>query len=533
MNIGINLDHQVNTSQQLNLAPQLLQWLRLLQLPTTELTAIVQTELEKNPALELDSSNVDGNEAPVEDSANPDSLEAETTVPLSSPDTKDTDKEKYELLAEINEQWNLDTTHSPGRNSQDSDTEEKQRYIIDSITSTPSLHEHLLKQLPRTGMSQQNINIAELIIGSIDEKGYLSLPIENIASATGSETKQVEKILAMIQSFDPVGVAARDLRECLLLQLQSCDETSLARKIVGEHLELLARKQHTEIARILDVDVDDIMEAQQIIISLNPAPGSKFSEKAPEYVNADVIVHNIDGTYVTELNDTHIPRLRISASCQQLINKPGLKPDESSYLRNKIRSASFLIQGIRQRQATLQKVAEQVVSLQQDYLSNPTGEMKPLTMAKVAAIIGVHETTVSRAISSKYIRTPRGLFEMKHFFRAGYRCADGSAMTPETVKNMISELIEKENPVSPLKDITIARILEKKDGLRLARRTIAKYREEISIPSSKERRRQTIVSTAAHKAKRDSELNEKHDIGMNTRKPEVPFASESIQSAVA
>jgi len=539
MNIGINLDHQINTSQQLNLAPQLLQWLRLLQLPTTELAAIVQTELEKNPALEVDGNNDEASDPSCEDSADADNHEVEIpdTDPIADTENtlekENTEKEKYELLAEINEQWNMDSTHIPGKNSQDSDTDEKQRYIMDSITSRPSLHEHLLNQLPLKEMSSKNIKIAEMIIGSIDEKGYLSLFLGNIAAATNSQINEVEKVLALIQNFDPAGIAARDLRECLLLQLQDHDEASLVRMIVSEYLDALARKQHAEIAKALNVDINDIMKAQQIIVSLNPAPGSKFSEKAAEYINADVIVHNIDGTYAAELNDTHIPHLRISASCRQLIDKPGLKADEASYLRNKIRSASFLIQGIRQRQATLQKVAEQVVNLQQDYLANPTGEMKPLTMAKVAAIIGVHETTVSRAISSKYIRTPRGLFEMKHFFRAGYRCTDGSAMTPETVKNMISELIEKENPVSPLKDITIARILEKKDGLRLARRTIAKYREEMSIPSSKERRRQTLAVTATQKAKRSSDVNDKPDISINISKPDMSFQPETIQSAVA
>jgi RNA polymerase sigma-54 factor len=539
MDIGINLNHQINTSQQLNLAPQLLQWLRLLHLPTTELASIVQKELEKNPALEVEGDSGEDHEPALEDSSPEDSSDNKISDTAPTDQQETSDKEKYDFLAEIDEQWKNDTTYSPGRQSSDSDEDEKHRYILDSITSEPSLHEHLLRQLPVNEMNEEDTQIAEIIIGSIDEKGYLSIAVEELAAVTNVPLNRIEKNLSIIHSLDPAGIAARDLRECLLLQMHNQDKEFLPRLIVRDHLEALGRKQHAEIAQALGVNTTDVLEAQRFIMSLNPAPGSKYFETRPEYISPDIIVNNIAGEYIAELNDARIPRLRISASCKQLIERPGLKSDESSYLRNKIRSATFLIQGIRQRQATLQKVADQIVNFQKDYFVSSKGELKPLTMAKIAAIIGVHETTVSRAIANKHISTPRGLFEMKHFFRSGYRCADGSAMTPEMVKDLITDLIDKENPVTPLKDITIARLLEKK-GLKLARRTIAKYREEMDLPSSKERRRQMLaVSKKNGKEKHaDTEQPGKHILYPDAEQKspltaDIPFSPENIQSAVA
>lgn len=541
MNIGINFDHQLNTSQQLNLAPQLLQWLRLLHLPTTELASIVQTELEKNPALEVDDSREDAHDTAVDDAIAPENTDAEPVDTAAADAIATAEQEKYDFLADIDEQWKNDSVYAPGQNHADSDEEDRHKYILDSISSAPSLHEYLLRQLPHNEMAEEELRTAELIIGSIDEKGYLSLPVAEIAAATGTDTYRVEKVLAVVQTFDPAGIAARDLRECLLLQIHDMDETFLPRRIVRDHLDALGRKQHAEIAQALNVSGDEVLEAQRFITSLNPAPGSKFSDNPAEYLNPDVIVHEIEGIFVAELNDSHIPHLRISSSCKQLIDKPALKADEASYLRNKIRSATFLIQGIRQRQATLQKVADQITSFQQEYLANPKGDMKPLTMAKIAAIIGVHETTVSRAIANKHIMTPRGLFEMKHFFRAGYRCSDGSAKTPDSVKDLIAELIEKENPVTPLKDITIARLLEKRSGLRMARRTIAKYREEMDIPSSKERRRQMLASSSKRakdaQASKDNARGITPAINNGAKQKDIPtvetFPSENMQSAVA
>mgnify|MGYP003605290275 CR=1 FL=1 len=293
-----------------------------------------------------------------------------------------------------------------------------------------------------------------------------------------------EKTLAVVQTFDPAGVAARSLSECLLLQIH--DQKSLPARIIRDYLEALGRRQFAEIANALGVTKEDVLEAFEIIRGLKPEPGTIFSSERPRYIAADITVRKVEGDFIIEVNDDSLPRIRISASCRQIVETGRVSGEDLSYLRKKIRNASFLIQGIRQRQETLRKVACEIVKHQMDYLNSEHAELKPLTMAKVAKAIGVHETTVSRALSQKYMRIPRGLFEMKHFFQAGYQCADGSAVVPSAVQDMISDLIKAEEKSNPLTDLHIVRALKAK-GIDIARRTIAKYREEMGIGSSKER----------------------------------------------
>lgn len=491
----MDIHHDINVSQQLNLAPQLLQWLRILQVSTTDLTDLVQKELESNPALEIDESRADEHDVPTSDDFSDPS--ATNTIETSSEEPSL--DAKYELLAEIDDEWRNDNnTVNGSKNSTNSeDDQERHQFALDSATTSGSIYNHLSEQLNLLNINEDDHAIAEVIIGSLDSNGYLSISIEELSSITSTPATRIEKVLTIVQTLEPVGIAARSLQECMIIQMHSLPEDALPRRIAKDYLEALGREQYTHIAASLDVSVDEVMAAKTYITTLSPYPALSFTPESTQYITADITVRENNGKYIIELNDEKIPHLRISASCRQLLKKDRLSAEEISYIRSKIRSATFLIQGINQRHETLRKVCEQITRVQREFLDDENGRLQPLTMAKVAGIIGVHETTVSRALANKHIRTPRGLFEMKHFFRAGYHCSDGSALTPEVVKEIISDLINKEDPESPVRDIDIVNQLKQK-GLKLARRTVAKYRDEMSIPSSKERKKEFLLPSQDH-----------------------------------
>jgi len=443
MNLGMRVHQDVNVSQQLNLAPQLLQWLRLLHVPTTELSAMVRHELETNPALEAEEC---ASESEFDDSA-PDDGEFHEE-PAAEQAVLD---EKQEFLMELDAEWGEDWTGgqaaraSGGASAED---QAKHSYLLDSAVSDVSLYCHLLDQLPLVGLSRDDYALAELVIGSLDWRGYLTLSAQELAALAETDAARVERALTRVQAMEPAGVGARDLRECLLLQMADREPDFLPRRVTEQYLDAAAREQFAEIGPVV----------------------------------------RDNGAWRVDLDESSVPRLRISASCRRLLEKKTLTESEAAYVRDKIRAATFLIQGIGQRQDTLKKVAEHIARFQSEYLDSARGELKPLTMAKLAAMIGVHETTVSRALANKHIRTPRGLFEMKHFFRSGYPCADGSYVTPDKVKELIADIVENEPAAAPHRDTDIVALLKKR-GLQLARRTIAKYREEMNIPSSKERKK--------------------------------------------
>lgn len=483
MNLGMRVHQDVNVSQQLNLAPQLLQWLRLLHVPTTELSAMVRHELETNPALEAEEC---ASESEFDDSA-PDDGEFHEE-PAAEQAVLD---EKQEFLMELDAEWGEDWTGgqaaraSGGASAED---QAKHSYLLDSAVSDVSLYCHLLDQLPLVGLSRDDYALAELVIGSLDWRGYLTLSAQELAALAETDAARVERALTRVQAMEPAGVGARDLRECLLLQMADREPDFLPRRVTEQYLDAAAREQFAEIGRALGATSSAVREAVGFLATLDPAPGERFARPPAQFVEADVAVVRDNGAWRVDLDESSVPRLRISASCRRLLEKKTLTESEAAYVRDKIRAATFLIQGIGQRQDTLKKVAEHIARFQSEYLDSARGELKPLTMAKLAAMIGVHETTVSRALANKHIRTPRGLFEMKHFFRSGYPCADGSYVTPDKVKELIADIVENEPAAAPHRDTDIVALLKKR-GLQLARRTIAKYREEMNIPSSKERKK--------------------------------------------
>jgi RNA polymerase sigma-54 factor len=311
-----------------------------------------------------------------------------------------------------------------------------------------------------------------------------------MALNSGTPEEDFEKMLALIQGFHPPGVGARDLRECLLIQLKrEGKENSLEYKIVSEHMEDLGRRRFPEIARRMGISVEDVQKAADNIGGLNPRPGQIFAAAPQNYVLPDVTVEKVDGEYQITLNDEQIPHLRISNLYKDIIASGNTQSsDVKDYIRDKIRSGKFLIRSIHQRQQTISNIAKQIVSRQRDFLEHGRSHLKPMTMAEVADAVGVHETTVSRAVSGKYMATPQGVFEMKYFFTPGYQTATGESLSNTSVKEAILDLVKREDGNQPLSDNEIVEILSER-GIPIARRTVAKYRTELNILPSHMRRK--------------------------------------------
>ena len=484
--------HQVQRmSQQQVLAPQLQQSLHLLQVPVLELRTLVQQELQSNPTLE---------EVPDQAQEEPDtektaeSLDSPPTTSETKTEERDSEgmdefKEEFDQLAKLDEEWREYFSQGSGSYSYNSEDEERRQFFFDSHVQQESLQEHLLNQLRMAEADEQGNKIGELIIGSIDDRGYLQTSLEELSQSTGVGIENLRKGLELIHTFHPVGVGARDLRECLLIQLDRLGKSEdIEAVVVANHLEDLGKKRLPEIARSLGITVEQVQQIANFISTLDPKPGSRFNPEPDQYVQPDVLVQRVDGGYAIILNDEQIPHLRISHTYKELMAQSGNKDDVKNYIRDKIRSGKFLIKSIHQRQQTIYNVAKVIVDRQKEFLDKGVAHLKPLTMGQVAEVVGVHETTVSRAIANKYMQTPQGVFEMKYFFTPGFQTANGETMSNTSVKDAIKDVFEKETPTKPLSDQEIVAILAQK-GITIARRTVAKYRNEMNILPSNLRRR--------------------------------------------
>jgi RNA polymerase sigma-54 factor len=366
--------------------------------------------------------------------------------------------------------------------------EERRQFFFDSLTGEQTLQQHLLEQLGNGDLPSTDRQLGELVIGNIDDAGFLTSSPEEISSNTGLEVEDLQRVLEIIQTFHPVGVGATDLRECLLIQLRRLSkEASLEYRIVSNHLEDLGKKRFPEIARRCGTTVEAVQRAASFIATLDPKPGQVFAADPNNYVLPDVTVEKISGEWVISLNGDQIPHLRISNTYKDLMAQDTNKDDVREYIRDKIRSGKFLIKSIHQRQQTISNIAHEIVARQKEFLENGPSGLKPMTMVQIADIVGVHETTVSRAISGKYMATPHGVFEMKYFFTPGYQTADGESMSNTSVKGIIAEMVKAEDGKNPLSDKEIVELLEKK-GIPIARRTVAKYRNELNILPSNMRK---------------------------------------------
>lgn len=456
---------------QMVLAPQLRQSLEMLQLPVMELRSMIQQELEKNPTIE---------EVPVETKA----LEIEPAASGTGNNEELQFEKEFEMLAKLDDEWRDYFFQDLQNNPYTPQDAEKRQFLMDSLQQTESLQEHLLNQLHLSGLSDEDVQIGELIIGSIDDDGYLSSSIDELATMTNQNTEHIEDILEVVKDFHPTGIGSLDLRDCLMTQLDRIGETeSLAGKIVKDHLDQLAGHKYNDIARILKSSQEEVQQAARLIATLNPKPGRIYSTDTAAYVLPEVVVKKIDGQYVVVLNDDQLPHVRISNHYRNLMSEKSTNKEVKHYIRERIQSGAFLIKSIQQRQRTIYRIASEIVNTQTEFLDHGVSHLKPMTMADVASKVGVHETTVSRAVSSKYMQTPIGLYDMKYFFTTGIRTDDGNEVSNESVKDIIGTLVANEDPDKPLSDQTLMEILKER-GINIARRTIAKYRLILHIPPS-------------------------------------------------
>lgn len=470
---GIELSQAQRLALQQTISPQMQQSLKLLQAPVQELQQLVRQELETNPTLE---------ELPPANEDLADRLPSEANQEQEPPDREELDFEKeFEVLAKLDEEWREYFAQEGGARRLSAEDEERRQFFFDSIVQPESLADHLSGQLHAFGLTEEEEKTADLIIGSLDERGYLQTPLEELAQTSGLSIETLQHGLELVQQLHPVGVGARDLQECLQLQLERLGKgKGLEAAIVRAYLKELADKRYDGIAAALNVSTEQVQQAAAFISTLDPHPGSRISSEPDRYVVADVFVERTGSDYIVVINDDQIPHLRISDTYKQLMGQADQSAEVKDYIRQKIQAGKFLIRSIHQRQQTLFKIATEIVRQQREFLDHGVSHLKPLTMAQVAEAVGLHETTVGRAVSGKYMQTPRGLFEMKYFFTPGIQTADGKAISTTTVKDMVAELIKQENPANPLSDQEIAAKLSER-GIPLARRTVAKYRDELKI----------------------------------------------------
>src|ERR1051326_478212 len=486
---GLHLSQRL--TQSLVLAPQLQQSLALLQAPTLELKALVEQELQQNPVLEeaaatdLEQQEKEPGENERTETVDPAEPPADVTFDPASEKSAnepvDDFQAEFERLVQLDQEWrdHFAQTNIPSRVS--AEDEEKRQFMFDSLVAGTSLQEMLLEQVRESALTENLRPVAEMLIGNVDDYGYLKVSVEELAASTGFAAEKIQEVLKVIQTFDPPGVGARDLRECLLLQMdRSGLKDTLEYRIVHDFMEALGKRRIPEIARGTNHDVDDVQEALERIALLEPRPGRAFLADNDQYILPEVFVHRADGDFVVTTNNEHIPHLRISNTYKDLMAQGENSPEVRNYIREKIRAGKFLIKSLHQRQQTILNIAREIVNRQREFMEKGVAFLKPLTMVQIAEVVGVHETTVSRAVSGKYMQTPRGIFEMKYFFTAGIQTASGDGMSNTSVKDMIDEIFKNENPAKPLSDQEVVRMLKEK-GIEIARRTVAKYRTELNI----------------------------------------------------
>ncbi len=467
---------QQQTMQQ-TLAPQLRQALEYLQVPMLELRTLIQQELEQNPTLE---------ELPMD----MEPLEIEPGSPEPDERMEDLDvEEQIEALANLDQDWGDYYRKNHTLQPHSTEEDERRRFFMDSLSEGETLEEHLKNQLALSSLENEDRRAAELIIGSLNDDGYLTVSLEEISEVSSLDISRFEYALQQIQDLHPIGVAARNLEECLHNQLERLGlKDSLAADIVHNCLNDLAAHKYDGIAKALHTSREEVQKAVGIIESLDPRPGRIYSNETAAFVVPDVVVTKTDEGYKIIMNDEYIPQLRISRYYKELLKDPAASREARSYVKDKIRGGAFLIKSIEQRQSTLYNVARLIVDIQEDFLEHGVSALKPLTMNSIAERLEVHETTVSRAIANKFMQTPQGLFDMKYFFTPGIKAADGGMVSNKSVKDMIEQILLEEDEQKPYSDQTIVKLLKDR-RITIARRTVAKYREELKILPSHMRKR--------------------------------------------
>ena len=471
----MEMKHSLHLSQRpaLIMTQRLQQALKLLQVPTLELQLILKQELMQNPLLEevdelTENEDIDKEDSP-EEKANEEAEEPAEEDPVD--------------WSDYMQDGALDRAYVP-------QAETNPDFLEKVPVTRTTLAESLLEQLHFLQLSPDHMRIAEFLVGSLDDRGYLSTPLAEVAPAIDRSLAECEAVLKVIQALEPVGVGARDLRECLLIQLDArAQRDTLPWRIIHDQFDNLVNRRFPEIARQLKCSVEEVQAAADVVATLNPKPGLEVSAEDPKYGVPDLLVERVNEEYIVLLNDRNVPRLRISSAYESVLKnrKSGDKPSRN-YIQGRLNSARWLIQTIEQRRRTMIKVMNCIIREQREFFDKGIGSLRPLTLQQVARQIDMHESTVSRVCSGKYVQTPRGVFELKFFFSSGLETEAGEDVSARTAKDIIKTLIEEENKKEPLSDQSIAELLHQK-GLRIARRTVAKYREQIGVLPARFRRR--------------------------------------------
>lgn len=469
---------------QQKLAPQLIHSLQLLQLPTLELEQVVKQQLELNPLLEVEEESEEELEEESEE-------ELEESADLELEETDDSDAElDFEFdeadWTKLMEGFELSGAEPVNLAGSDEEIEEDRR---SEFRSVETMAEHLLLQLQMAVSSPEDLAIGETIIGSLDDRGYLSWPVEDIAEALDVAVEDVERVLKIVQIFDPSGIAARDLQECLEIQLREQGlEHSLAMEIVQHHFEAFKRRQYRKLCEDLGMSEEELREVEEQISRLNPKPGFGPIDGGATSVIPDLIVKRVDDDYVVLVNDRSIPNLRISPLYRSLLGHDTRVSEETKeYVLKRLNDARWLINSLDQRRSTMLKVMNAIVRAQREFFDKGPGYLKPMVLQDVADDIEMHPSTVSRVTNGKYVQTPHGIFELKYFFDNRLSSRDGGDVAAKNVMDRIRALIDQEDRKSPLSDQQIAEILQQ-EGIRIARRTVAKYRDKMRIPSARYRK---------------------------------------------
>ena len=477
---GTFLSQSQKQAQSLTIAPQLQNSLKILQSASFDLRTAILTELQRNPLLE---------ELPIEGV----SVEAESELIQENSDSRndelDFDSDDFSILEKISDDYMENQMTDTVISGSDLQIQERRDHFLNSLTQEESLQQHLIDQITLCDCDETTKENLVLLIGSLDENGYLNESPSNLSLQLNIPYPQFLEALDMLKTFNPAGIGAKDLQECLLIQLiRKQKEDSLAHTIINEAYPLLLRRRIQEIAKKLKVSDEAIQKALEEIAIMDPSPGKRFSADTNNVIEPDIRIFLEDDIWKIELNNEYIPKLRISQKYKDLLAQGNLSKKEKEYLVENMRSGKFLINSLDQRQNTLKKISQKIIEQQPKFFVKSNPSLQPLTMQKIADDVGVHETTISRAIANKYAKTPHGVFPLKHFFNSGFTSESGETIANRSIKETIEKIIQKEDPKKPISDQAISKELEK-EGIKIARRTVAKYREQQGILPTHLRRR--------------------------------------------
>lgn len=481
MSMKLGYDLTIEQAQKLVMTPELIQAIQILQFNTQELDAYVEEQLLVNPVLEHSAAEVS------EGDSREDREESFRDAQNRENSSQDSGQEDFDWKEYIRDRQYDDISYKQGEYTPD---EEKNDPLERYVSSDVTLPEHLLFQLQCAELSGAGKRIGEYIIESLDENGYLTSSVAEMASSLDVEEDDVKEVLSVIQTFDPLGVGASDLQECLLIQLRQQGQlTELFELVIRDHLKDLAENRIGAIAREMGITAGEVQLISDVIRMLEPKPGRQFaSQGETKYIIPDVIVEKIDEEYVVTINDNSTPHLMVSSYYRNLLQSAEKDEALSKYLSDRVNSALWLIKSIEQRKQTIYNVVSAVVRYQKNFFDKGSKYLKTLTLKDIAEEVGIHESTVSRSINGKYLQCCRGVFEIKYFFSAGVAGSAGEGISSNSIKEFIREIVENEDPKAPYSDQDMAEMLRKK-GIKISRRTVAKYRDEMNILSSSRRKR--------------------------------------------